>query len=196
MPKRATWRRGLEREAIPMRVVHLDSGREMRGGQWQVLSLLGGLGNGNTLLTASDGPLMQEAMRRGIAAEPMTMRSITASVRSADLVHAHDARCHTWAAALGSTPLVVSRRVAFPVKQSVMSRWKYRRATKYLAVSEHVKRTLMEADVPEERIEVVYDGVTLPEVTASGGDRIIAPTTDDPMKGSDLLREAAEMAGF
>ena len=178
-----------------MRVVHLDSGREMRGGQWQVLSLLGGLGNGNTLLTASDGPLMQEAMRRGIAAEPMTMRSITASVRSADLVHAHDARCHTWAAALGSTPLVVSRRVAFPVKQSVMSRWKYRRATKYLAVSEHVKRTLMEADVPEERIEVVYDGVALPEVTASG-DRIIAPATDDPMKGSDLIREAADLAGF
>ena len=178
-----------------MRVVHLDSGREMRGGQWQVLSLLGGLGNGNTLLTASDGPLMQEAMRRGIDAQPMTMRSITASVRSADLVHAHDARCHTWAAALGSTPLVVSRRVAFPVKQSVLSRWKYGRATKYLAVSEHVKRTLMEADVPEERIEVVYDGVALPEVTASG-DRIVAPATDDPMKGSDLIREAADLAGF
>ena len=27
-----------------MRVLHLDSGKEMRGGQWQVLSLLKGLG--------------------------------------------------------------------------------------------------------------------------------------------------------
>jgi glycosyltransferase involved in cell wall biosynthesis len=53
----------------------------------------------------------------------------------------------------------------------------------------------MEADVPEDRIEVVYDGVSLPAETASG-DRIIAPATDDPMKGSDLIREAAELAGF
>ena len=178
-----------------MRVVHLDSGREMRGGQWQVLSLVLGLGDGNTLLTAAEGPLMHEAKKRGVDAQPLSMCSLAAMAKSADLVHAHDARCHTWAAALGSRPLVVSRRVAFPVKQSVLSRWKYRQAMKYLAVSEHVKQALVSADVPPERIEVVYDGVPLPEHTASG-ERILAPATDDPMKGSDLIRAAAEMAGF
>ena len=178
-----------------MRVVHLDSGREMRGGQWQVLSLLHGLGDGNTLLTAAEGPLMREAQRRGIDAQPLSMLSLGAVTKSSDLIHAHDARCHTWAAALGSAPLVVSRRVAFPVKQSVLSRWKYGRATKYLAVSEHVKQTLMDAEVPPERIEVVYDGVRLPDRVAHG-ERIIAPATDDPMKGSDLIREAADLAGF
>ena len=178
-----------------MRVVHLDSGREMRGGQLQVLSLLNGLGEGNTLLTASDGPLMQQAHRRGIDAQPLSMSSIAAMAKSADLIHAHDARCHTWAAAIGSAPLVVSRRVAFPVKNSVLSRWKYGRATKYLAVSEHVKRTLMNAHVPADRIEVVYDGVPVPEQPAAG-DRIIAPDSDDPMKGSDLVRAAADLAGF
>jgi hypothetical protein len=178
-----------------MRVLHLDSGREMRGGQLQVLSLLGRLGNGNTLLTAADGPLMQEARRRGIDAQSLTMYSLGSMVRACDLVHAHDARCHTWAAAIGSTPLIVSRRVAFPVGQSVLSRWKYGRAKKYLAVSEHVKQTLVEAEVPADRIEVVYDGVHLPDELSSG-DRIIALATDDPMKGSDLVRKAADLGGF
>jgi hypothetical protein len=178
-----------------MRVLHLDTGREMRGGQWQVLSLLAGLGSGNTLLTAADGPLMQEARRLGIDVQPLSMLSLAAMARNSDLVHAHDARSHTWAAAVNSSPLVVSRRVAFPPRSSVMSRWKYGRARKYLAVSEHVKRALMEAEVPEDRITVVYDGVPIPERTASG-DRIIAPATDDPMKGSDLLRKAAEIAGL
>jgi hypothetical protein len=177
-----------------MRVLHLDTGREMRGGQWQVLSLLSGLGAGNTLLTAGDGPLMQEARRRGIDVQPLSIMSLATMGRCADIVHAHDARSHTWAAAAAQGPLVVSRRVSFPPRQSVTSRWKYGRAKKYLAVSEHVKRMLIEAEVPEDRITVVYDGVHLPERTASG-DRIIAPASDDPMKGSDLLREAAELAG-
>ena len=51
-----------------MRVLHLDSGTEMRGGQWQVLSLLKGLGAGNVLLTPADGPLMAEAKTAGIQA--------------------------------------------------------------------------------------------------------------------------------
>lgn len=176
-----------------MHVLHLDSGQEMRGGQWQVLALLAGLGNGNTLLTASEGPLMRAARERGIDAQPMSMLSLASLARKADLIHAHDARCHTWAAAIGAGPLVVSRRVAFPVGQSVLSRWKYNRARRYLAVSEHVKRTLVEAEVPEDRITVVYDGVPLPGRTATG-DRVIAPASDDPMKGSDLVRQAAALA--
>jgi hypothetical protein len=178
-----------------MQVLHLDSGRELRGGQWQVLSLLGGLGPGNTLLTASEGPLMCQARQRGIDVQPLSMMSIRSLARGADIIHAHDARCHTWAAAVAPASLVVSRRVAFPPKQSILSRLKYSRARKYLAVSEHVKRTLIEAEVPEDRIHVVYDGVPVPERTAAG-DRIIAPAFDDPMKGSDLLREAARLGGF
>ena len=44
-----------------MRVLHLDSGKEMRGGQWQVLSLLKGLGPDNLLLTPEGGPLITRA---------------------------------------------------------------------------------------------------------------------------------------
>jgi hypothetical protein len=178
-----------------MQVLHLDAGQEMRGGQLQCLALLETLGNGHTLLTPSDGPLMRVARERGIKTEPFSLMSLSAASRESDLVHAHCARSHTWAAALSQTPLVVSRRVAFPPKRSVLSRWKYGRPHRYIAVSDFVRRTLIEAEVPGERISVVYDGVRIPGRTASG-DCIVAPLSDDPMKGNDLLSQAADLAGF
>jgi hypothetical protein len=166
----------------------------MRGGQRQVLSLVQGLGKGHVLLTVADGPLMREARLRGIDVEPMSIVSLASESRRANVVHAHDARCHTWAASIGCSPLVVARRVAFAVGQSVLSRWKYARAHRYIAVSEHVRRTLLEAGVPAEKIDLVYDGVPVP-ATVSTGEAVLAPATADPMKGSDLVREAARLAG-
>jgi glycosyltransferase involved in cell wall biosynthesis len=176
-----------------MRVLHLDSGKEMRGGQWQVLSLLKGLGAGNMLLTPSAGPLMNQAKAYNLQVEPLTMLSLGTMAREFDVVHAHDARSHTWAAAVAGVPLVVSRRVGFPVGRTFLSRWKYGRASQYLAVSEHVKRTLVEAEIPEHKISVVYDGVDLP-ATVARGERVIAPAFTDAMKGSDLAREGARLA--
>lgn len=178
-----------------MRVLHLDSGREMRGGQHQVLRLLDRLGAGHTLLTPAQGPLMSAARARGIDAQPLNLWSLAALARSADLIHAHDARTHTWAAAIASVPLVVSRRVAFPVRTSALSRWKYRRPQLFLAISDFVKQTLLAAEVSNERIEVIYDGVEIPERAASGG-AIVAPASSDPMKGADLVARAAELGGF
>ena len=43
-----------------MRILHLDAGKEMRGGQWQVLRLIGGLASAgveSTLLARSGAPL-------------------------------------------------------------------------------------------------------------------------------------------
>lgn len=178
-----------------MRVLHLDAGQSMRGGQWQVLSLLEGLGAGHSLLTPADGPLMQAAKQRGIEVHPFSLLSLAALARRCDIVHAHDARSHTWAAGLAQAPLVVSRRVAFPVRDSFLSRWKYGKPQRFLAVSEFVRRTLIRAEVPEARISVVYDGVRIPPGVSSGG-RIVVPCTDDPAKGSDLARQAAAVGGF
>src|SRR5262249_47179170 len=56
-------------------------------------------------------------------------------------------------------PLIVSRRVAFPIR----SRWKYSLATRYIAISGHVKATLIAGGVDDARITVVHDGVPLLE---------------------------------
>jgi glycosyltransferase involved in cell wall biosynthesis len=151
-----------------MRILHLDAGREMRGGQWQVLRLIEGLaaaGVESTLLARQDAPLYTAARRQGWRVEPLGITRALACLRGHTLIHAHDARSHTLGAFLYGRPLVVSRRVAFPVGSGpVGARWKYARARRYLAVSQFVKNVLIPGGVPEDKISVVYDGVPLLEV--------------------------------
>lgn len=176
-----------------MTVLHLDTGREMRGGQWQALRLIEGLrgtGVAGTLLCRRGSPLWTQARARELDVRPLGLWSARQLARQVDLIHAHDARAHTLAAAVGGAPLVVSRRVAFPIR----SRWKYRRAHRYAAVSQFVKHVMMQGGVPEEKISVVYDGVPLGAV-APGGDTVVAPAAADPRKGTALALEATRRAG-
>jgi hypothetical protein len=176
-----------------MRILHLDAGKEMRGGQWQVLRLIGGLaaaGIESTLLARESAPLYGAARKQGWRVESLGLGRALPMARLHDLVHAHDARSHTLGALLPRIPLVVTRRVAF----AVGSRWKYGRARRYIAVSEYVKSVLVEGGVPAERVSVVYDGVPVLEVAQ--GDGVLAPANaGDPMKGAPLAEEAARLAG-
>jgi hypothetical protein len=122
------------------------------------------------------------------------MRPLRTRTRGFDLLHAHDARSHSIAALLGNVPLVVSRRVAFPIRRSASSRWKYSRARLFLAVSRHVAEELMRAGIEESRIELVYDGVPVPAQPAHGN-AVLAPRTSDRQKGMALAQEAARIAG-
>jgi glycosyltransferase involved in cell wall biosynthesis len=180
-----------------MRILHIDTGREMRGGRWQVLFLMEGLrkeGHDCVLLTPAGSPLSAEASKRGLTVRNLSISGLTRNAAGIHVVHAHDARAHTLGLSMCRLPLVVSRRVAFPVQRSAASRWKYSRAQHFIAISKHVRECLREAEVPEERISVVYDGVPVP-LQAARGDRIVAASTEDPRKGSALVREAARMAG-
>ena len=145
-----------------MRILHLDAGKEMRGGQWQVLRLIEGLaaaGVESTLLARQGSPVAAAAHSQGWRVEPLGLTRAVLMARRHDLIHAHDARSHTMGALIRGLPLVVARRVSFPIG----SGWKYRRAKRYLAVSDFVKRVLMEGGVPAEKINVVYDGVPVLE---------------------------------
>ena len=176
-----------------MRILHLDAGKEMRGGQWQALRLMEGLaaaGVESTLLARRGRPLIEAARQRGWRVEPLSLARVMLLAHRHDLIHAHDARGHTLGAIARSGRLVVSRRVAFPVR----SRWKYRRCRAYLAVSEFVKLVLVAGGVPEEKIAVVYDGVPLLE--PARGSSVVAPANaGDPRKGAPLAVEAASLAG-
>ena len=106
-----------------MRILHLDAGREMRGGQWQVLRLLEGLaqaGVESVLLARQDAPLF-EAARSHCSVEPLSLLRVWRAARVCDAIHAHDAASHTIGALQMGLPLLVSRRVAFPPQ----TRWKF-----------------------------------------------------------------------
>jgi len=177
-----------------MRILHLDAGNEMRGGQWQALRLMEGLAAAGvecTLLARRGGPLFEAARARGWHVEPWGLARAMLLDRRHDLIHAHDARSHMLGVMVKPRRLVVSRRVAFPVR----SRWKYRHARQYLAVSEFVKSVLVAGGVPEEKIAVVYDGVPL--LQPARGSIVVAPANaGDPRKGAPLAVEAASLAGI
>jgi hypothetical protein len=177
-----------------MRILHLDSGREMRGGQYQALRLHRGLteaGHKSLLLARENSPLLAAAGQACLPCDVMRPLRLPLLSRRFDLVHAHDAHSHTLAALWSRVPFVVSRRVAFPVRTSAASRWKYRRAARYLAVSRYVAAQLRVAGISDSRIAVVYDGVAVP-LEPSRGSAIFVPSR----KGVALAQEAARLAGI
>ena len=201
-----------------MRILHLDAGYQMRGGQWQVLRLLEGLAGSGvecTLLARRSAPLFEAARHRGLRVEPLGVARAAKLARAHDLAHAHDARSHTIAAVVGGAPLVVARRVAFPIGGAEFrvngspaglgrraSAWKYGRPERYIAVSEFVRSVLRAGGVPEERISVIYDSVPVFPLTvrenmeSTHPARVLAPANlADPRKGASLAIEASQRAG-
>ena len=181
-----------------MQILHVDTGRSLRGGQRQLLLLLQGLkerGHEQTLLAR--GPMLDEWK----GAEVADFVNLRRAARTVDLIHAHDARAHTLAAVhCPGKCLVVARRVAFAVRSGLLSRWKYSCADRFIAVSEFVKSQLMNSGIPSSKITVVYDGTPAPpEINRlrSPADPalVIAPAIDDPLKAGELLRACCEKAG-
>jgi glycosyltransferase involved in cell wall biosynthesis len=166
--------------ANSLRVLHVDSGRDWRGGQRQVLLLAQGqrdAGHEPLVVAEPASPLVQRLRARGIAVAAVRLRGewdvaaarrVRALVRTwrADVVHAHDARAHGVAlmALLGraDVPLVVTRRVAFVPKHG---RLKYgRRVARFIAISRAVREAMIEGHVDPARIDVVYSGVPAPSI--------------------------------
>ena len=184
-----------------MHVLHVDTGRTLRGGQRQMLMLMRGLDAlGHTQALLAQGATLEQ--RSGAVVSPLR---VAKEARKADLIHAHSGRAHTLAALFGrGKPLIVSRRVAFPAREGMLSRWKYTRARHYVAVSEFVRDQLIRDGVPGDSVSVVYDavatedmqdGTSLPSTDPFNRPvRVLAPRVDDPLKCADLLREACSAA--
>jgi glycosyltransferase involved in cell wall biosynthesis len=160
-----------------MTILHVDTGREWRGGQRQVLLLVGELerlGVRSELAAPPGSPLARRAAGAGFRVHEFSARgdvdlvaarrlAVIARTASADVVHAHDPRAHAVARCARlhrrGVPLVVSRRTAFGARRGLLSRFKYAGVKRFIAVSEAVYRQLVASGVGPEDIAVVHDGV-------------------------------------
>ncbi|MGI9044204.1 MAG: glycosyltransferase family 4 protein [Gemmatimonadaceae bacterium] len=162
----------------PIRVVHIDSGSTWRGGQRQAFLLALGLrdrGHQQYLVGSPQSPLAERARAAGLAVAAVQMRAdwdlraarrIRSRLRTwrPDIVHAHDARAHAMAmlALLGQReiPLVVTRRVPFTPRSA---RIKYgNRVARFIAISEAVRKAMVEGGIDSGRIDVVHSGIEIP----------------------------------
>lgn len=190
----------------PLTTVHVDLGREWRGGQSQALLLMRGLvarGHAAELVAARGSPLARRAEASGMrvhatapwrTAAAVTIWRLVASGRF-DLVHCHDAHGLTaaWlAGAAAHTALVASRRVAYPLSRGAFGLARYRSAGRVIAVSNFVRESVVESGLPQGQVEVVYDGVEMPDSAPRlRGSRMLGSVGClVPEKGQELIIRA------
>jgi len=93
-----------------------------------------------------------------------------------DLVHVHDAHAHTFSILAASvfgneTPIILSRRVDFPIKKNVFSYYKYNHSNikKILCVSDTIKRITAAGIKDASKLATVYSGIDLNKFATSSG---------------------------
>ncbi|MGH9862212.1 MAG: glycosyltransferase family 4 protein [Candidatus Acidiferrales bacterium] len=166
-----------------MNTLHIDLGREWRGGQNQVVLLLRALrarGHGAELVAAGGAPLSARAEAEGVRVHPVGARLCRLgaawqvrqllSSRRFDVLHSHEAHGLTagWLAlAHRSLPVVTSRRVAYPLQVNPLALARYRSVHRIICVSEFVSRSVLASGLPPEQLAVVYSGVEVPPLPSA-----------------------------
>jgi glycosyltransferase involved in cell wall biosynthesis len=181
-------------------VVHVASGREWRGGQRQVWLLareLERLGIDQVVVTTRGSELARRLGDSGVRVrattwrsglDPRVIRPILRELRRPAVLHAHDAHALTLAglcAGLTRAPLVVTRRVAFPLRH----RFFWRRACRIIAISRAVHEVLIGDGVDPSRLVLIPSAV---DPAAAGPEAIDLRTRLDlPQRGRVALNLGA-----
>jgi glycosyltransferase involved in cell wall biosynthesis len=161
-------------------IVHVASGREWRGGQRQVWLLAGALGRTGAeqvVVTGRGTELARRLQSSGVRVRPATWQAgldprvlwpILQELRRPQAVlHAHDAHSLSLAgvcSALTGAPLIVTRRVIFPLRR----RGFWLRARRVIAISQAVRDTLVAAGVSPDRIAIIPSAVDIEDVPDPG----------------------------
>jgi glycosyltransferase involved in cell wall biosynthesis len=197
---------------VKILVVDLDT--EWRGGQNQALLMLEGFQarNHNAELVSPEGSALGDrAKARGIQVHPISPHfSRVSAARKIfeltkpgrfDIVHANEAHAvtATWLARTHRrVPLVISRRVGYPIRKSALALSRYQAAVRILPISSWVAERLAACGINNEKMTVVYEGVEIPRLPPDDvrrEARLLWGVTDDaPLLGcvGVLLRDKGQ----
>lgn len=172
-----------------MKILHLSSESSWRGGEQQIAYLLEEsvrLGINIVVACRTGAAFAQRCQDEGWPYYPLSFKNsfdlATAWAikkicqnEAIDLVHVHSAKSQgvaVLAATLGnSTPLILSRRVDFPIRQNRMTRWKYNhpKVVKIISVSHAIDNIVRSSVLHPERCVTVHSGVDPDRFVASTG---------------------------
>ena len=180
-----------------MNVLHISGAKTWRGGEQQIAYLWEELNRASDIrqfiAVPIGSPLESFCLAKKIAHLSYNKRSsihpgIARSIykyckqNQIDLIHVHDSHAHTFAV-LSATlfgnnaPIVLTRRVDFPIQKSYLSRWKYNHHSikKVVCISKKIKEVLSVDIKQKDNIEVIYSGVDINRFKIN-------------IKGKDVLR--------
>jgi len=166
-----------------MRILYVDLEREWRGGQSQALLTVKGLrdlGKQVELLAAQGSPIAERVANSGIVVHTVprlglrlwaarTLRKLLAS-RDYTILHLNESHALTaaWLAnAHAGAPLLLSRRIGFPLQKNALSRARFRAVSSFVANSKNVAQSLVDSGISPERILVVNEGVEIAPLATS-----------------------------
>jgi L-malate glycosyltransferase len=156
--------------ASSLKVIHLSTGKSLRGGERQVLVL-----HKKLLEKGLDSVLVcragSELSRQGVAAlialpwhgewDVLGLGCLLRSCRSyaSSIIHCHDAHALSHGSIIGKmlgVSVLYTRRVVFPLHGDFFSRWKYRQCRKVIGISNAVAAQCRSV-VAEDEIIVIPD---------------------------------------
>ena len=147
----------------PLSIIHVDTEDTWRGGQEALLTLARGLRTRGYRQTIVCPPASALAERARAAGFPIAKLGL----RTADIVHAHSGRAQTvafWKTLTAPVCRIVTRHVAFRPNHPWMYRLKYTHTCHgIIAVSDAVRRGLIDSGVPSSKIEIIHTGIEMPE---------------------------------
>lgn len=168
--------------SISLRILHVAAAVSWRGGEQQLAYLIETLhyqGVAQWVLCAKGSPVETWCREKGVvfftfkkkfSAAPHPAFFLNSFCRqvSATHVHVHDSHAHTMAflsAVLfgNKTPLIVHRRVDFPIGGNFFSKWKYnhRRIAAIICVSHFIAKVIQPQIRQPSKIFVVHSGIDL-----------------------------------
>ncbi len=164
-----------------MNILFADLDREWRGGQSQALLTLRGLrgaGHHVQLLAAARSPIATRSSAAGITVNEVPRFALRFSAAQSikkllangnfHLLHINEPHALTAAWLAGAhhrLPLLLSRRIGFPLGKSWVSRARYRAVARFLPNSKAVAQSLIDCGIDPRRISVVHEGVEIPPLT-------------------------------
>jgi glycosyltransferase involved in cell wall biosynthesis len=171
--------------APSMRALHVSTNKDLGGGERQILALAAGSrarGVEAVLLARRGGALLAAARAAGLPAgplslafayDPLAIAKTAGELREGrfDVVHLHDggaASIGVAAASLARVPAIVHRRIASPLRRTVLTRYKYdpARVARFVCVSRTVAAILEEGGIPRGKIAVVESGIDVAALDA------------------------------
>ena len=190
--------------AEPLRVLHVDTEMGWRGGQQQVSGLIEGMlkrGHRPLIVCRPGSAIDRHYAPRGLS-QTVRMGSelnLCAALRiariarecKAQIIHAHTARAHTlalFASKLYDVPVVVSRRVNFPMRHNFLNLQKYlAKNVTYVAVAHAVRASMIRWGIPQARIRVVHSGTDLSRFTDVAPDANVEQTLRQVPPGAQVI---------
>ena len=168
-------------------ILHISTPKSWRGGEQQLAYLYEELkekGLTQYILCRKNSALAQNGKSKGwniiecrktIAVDPFFARKVklVCNQKKIDIIHAHDSHAHSFAVISASlfsnkTPIVVSRRVDFPISKTSIKKYNHANIKRILCVSDAIKK-ITEPDIENKSVlKTIHSGIDLSKFSLTG----------------------------